>query len=366
MSSIFAYSVNAFAIAVLAIFGLREFAIRVGMVDRPNARKKHQGIIPVYGGIAVSLGFASSALGFSAPLRVPWYCAIAFGLLLVLGAVDDRFGLRAGPRLVVQTLAGLLLVTFGASVPLNVNAIIPTENLPILVSATICVGFIVGMTNAINMMDGIDGLAGLTAVGGLIWTAVLGAWVGQPAVAVHAVVLACAAVGFLLFNMRHPWHARGSVFLGDAGAMTLGAALAYFMVQLSTDTNGPSFLVLLWLVIVPVTDTLSLIVRRLIAGQSPLAADRRHLHHLLLDRGLTEAQASSLIAGTSAFCGAIGTLAIIMGINPGIMIAGLSVPVLLHTAFVFVAPVQDVDKPGRRSGSGLQSVPVTDHREKQG
>jgi UDP-GlcNAc:undecaprenyl-phosphate GlcNAc-1-phosphate transferase len=143
--------------------------------------------------------------------------------------------------------------------------------------------------------------------------------------------------GFLIFNMRSPWRIRASIFLGDAGSMALGATIAYGILLLASDKSPAPFMALLWIVIIPVTDTLSLMIRRVLAGRSPMSADRWHLHHLLLDAGFMPMATTNIILVASAVCGGIGYLGIRNDVPEVVMAAGLLIPVGIHTLFVMAA-----------------------------
>jgi UDP-GlcNAc:undecaprenyl-phosphate GlcNAc-1-phosphate transferase len=217
----------------------------------------------------------------------------------------------------------------------------------------VAVLFVVGLINSWNMIDGVDGLAGGGAAVALFWLAVIASLKGAGELVLPIVVLLAAVCGFLVFNMRSPWVARAKIFLGDAGSTALGAAIAYLVITLSIRGNI-AFSVLLWIVIIPVLDTLSLIVRRLHAGRSPLAADRWHLHHLLLDRSVSPAMTTIIIIAASAICGGIGCISIVTGASNFTMTLALVVPLVAHSAFVFYASVADSGSLQRRPAAASQ------------
>jgi UDP-GlcNAc:undecaprenyl-phosphate GlcNAc-1-phosphate transferase len=198
----------------------------------------------------------------------------------------------------------------------------------------VAVLFIVGCCNAVNMLDGVDGLAGGYLALSCFWLALIAQAAGRGDVAVEALVLMAALVGFLVFNLRHRWRARASVFMGDAGSTMLGAVVAYLLVRLASGPGALSFPMLLWLVIVPVTDTLILAVTRIAAGHSPFRPDRRHLHHLLQDRGFTPGQTAALLIAASCLCGAVAYGGLLLAVPDGVIVLGLAAPVALHIGFV--------------------------------
>ncbi len=206
--------------------------------------------------------------------------------------------------------------------------------MPWLSRRSLAVIFIVGTTNAVNMLDGVDGLAGGYLTLSFFWLALLAQSIDRLDIAVEALVLMSAIVGFLVFNLRNRWRSRAAVFMGDAGSTMLGTAIAFLILKLASGDNSLSFSLLLWLVIVPITDTLVLICTRMAAGHSPFRPDRLHLHHLLQERGLSCGQTTALLIAVSFLCGAIAYGALVMGIPDPVMLAALIVPVGLHVGFV--------------------------------
>lgn len=334
LPNLYAHLLNAILTTVLLIEVMRRVAPGFRLVDLPDLRKQHEGAVPLCGGLAIFGAFLITALGFDGHHEVPWYMAAGIGILVLTGAADDRWGLRAATRLVIQLCAALSLILPGMSLSIHLGYV---GELPVLLSpllgGALALVFLVGSVNAINMLDGIDGLAGASVAAALFWLALIAAHVGDTDVVLQALVLLAATIGFLVFNMRHPWRSKASVFLGDAGSAMLGAFLAYFVVRLSTGSSV-AFVSALWILVIPFMDTLSLIMRRIAARRSPFSPDRMHLHHLLVDRGMPHAQAAVLIAGVSALCGAIGYFGILFGVPDILMALGLAIPVAAHVAAV--------------------------------
>jgi UDP-GlcNAc:undecaprenyl-phosphate GlcNAc-1-phosphate transferase len=154
---------------------------------------------------------------------------------------------------------------------------------------------------------------------------------------VLALLLCFCLLGFLVFNLRHRWRDRASVFLGDAGSLMLGAILGFLAISLSQQSDGRSLspVAALWICAVPLIDTASLTLRRLAAGQSPFTSDRRHLHHLMLQAGLTVNEVVAMLVMISAVCGAIGVLGWYVGVPDDVLFLGLVGPIGLHAWFSF-------------------------------
>jgi len=333
---------NGLLLSILLIVALKPAAADLRLVDLPDARKWHNGPVPLCGGLAIFVAFIFGGLGLDQSHWLPWNLAAGFLILVLIGFADDRWRLTPLPRLAVQSIGAAVLLWGHAPVLIAGTGLEAGWHLAGAPLAVIGLLFIVGAANATNMLDGADGLAGATVAVALVWLALIGIHVGDLFVGSQALVLAAAVVGFLLFNARHPWRASASIFMGDAGSMLLGGALAVFVLHLasgSSATPAVPFVTLLWVVIIPICDTLSLIIRRVSFGRSPLSADRWHLHHLLLDCGVPPAAVAPIIAGVSGLCGAVAYCGVLLSV-PGILLfLGLIVPVLSHT--VFVLAMQD-------------------------
>ncbi|SES42109.1 MraY family glycosyltransferase [Rhizobium sp. NFR03] len=328
-----------FLLGVIFVATGRRLCVAFGLVDRPDfARKRHRGSIPLCGGVAIFATFAcASQLGpGSSLLSVPFWLGLA--LIVGIGVLDDRLSLSAGGRLTVQLLVSILIAGSLQTGSLSFGVLdLPDTVVLLPVLFLICVVFMTGLINAWNMLDGIDGLAGGTAAVSLVWLIVIATFAGMPDLIRSLETLLVCICAFLVFNMRSPWRARASVFLGDAGSTALGMVIACAILMIATASPVVSFSALLWVVFLPIADTLSLIVRRILAGRSPMSADRWHLHHLLLDHGLTTSSATHTLMIVSALCGGIGYAGIRLGIAGEIMAAALVLPICLHTLFVLVS-----------------------------
>ena len=338
LPNLYPHMLNGFLLSVLLIVGLRPIARELRLLDLPTARKRHYGEVPLCGGLAIFLAFVFGGFGLVEAYRLPWHWLLGLLLLVLIGLADDRWRLPPFPRLAVQALAAaimsagtgaLLLFDTGPSMTWQLSAPPLVGGLSLL--------FIVGTANAINMLDGVDGLAGITVAAALFWLAVIGAHVGDGLVAMQSLMMIAAVLGFLAFNARHPWRRQASIFLGDSGSMILGGLLATLILHLASSGRAVpavSYVALLWLVILPICDTLSLVVRRVAASRSPLSSDRWHLHHLLLDSGVPIAAVAPIVGGISALCGVVAYCGIVFRVPDFYLALSLLVPIAAHTAFV--------------------------------
>ncbi|MBD8554084.1 undecaprenyl/decaprenyl-phosphate alpha-N-acetylglucosaminyl 1-phosphate transferase [Rhizobium sp. CFBP 8762] len=321
---------------VVLVMVLRWAAVPLSLLDAPDHRKKHDGNIPMCGGIAMFIAFTLGGVASDNWFGLNGAFWMAILCIVAIGVVDDRLKLPAITRFVVQIVMAVAMMSAAGWHAVSLG-LPDTVALPLFVSIgmlVVSVLFIVGLVNAWNMVDGVDGLAGGTATVALIWLLCVAVLEDIGGLTGAIVTLLAALTGFLFFNLRSPWRRRASVFLGDAGSTALGAFIAFIVVVLSSGRAGVPFQILLWMVIVPILDTLSLIARRLIARRNPMSADRWHLHHLLIDSGFTPAMTTALIVLASALLGGIGYLGLIFDLPADAMALGLLLPALGHTLLV--------------------------------
>jgi len=299
----------ALAATIVLIVLLRPLAVYSGLVDVPSQRKSHQVPTPLVGGLAMFggllLGFFLSNNGSDGLSNREVYSFFGAGLLLVAtGVIDDFLDLSPAVRFVAQILAALLMI-FGAGIVLtDLGSMTPSGDLlplgvmavPFTVFATL------GIINALNMCDGLDGLSGsltLTSLSGLIMVASI--W-GSPADMELLPILGAAILGFLLFNLRIFGRERASVFMGDAGSMFLGLALTWYAISLSQgEARALRPSAALWFLMVPIFDAVAMMLRRILKGRSPFAADREHLHHVFLLAGFSVNDTVAVMTGFASF-----------------------------------------------------------------
>ena len=292
-----------------------KWADRLGWVDHPDERKHHAQPVPLTGGIAMCMAFC-----LSLPLVLDTsnaYLPLLAGIVLLalVGVYDDLCQIHPSTRFLFQ-IGAVLIMTLGGEVELiNLGNLLGWGNITLGFMAIPFTLFgVVGVINAFNMMDGLDGLAGGLALIAMGWLLTLNLTAPVPdGLANDALlVLAMVVVGFLCFNLRHPWRVRASVFMGDSGSTMLGFALGWFLVSLSQDRGSQAVMTpmtAVWILAVPLLDTITVMIRRLGAGQNPFNADRQHLHHLLLHRGYSDGQVTALLLVGALISGAVGMAA---------------------------------------------------------
>jgi UDP-GlcNAc:undecaprenyl-phosphate GlcNAc-1-phosphate transferase len=281
---------------------------RAGLLDGPSERKQHQGKVPLTGGIGVFLTilFGTFVLGI-APYTYPMLL-IACAVFLI-GVFDDARHINAGARLLLEFASGILLATFGNIAITNVGNLLALGDIPLLLlTIPLSALAVAGLSNAYNMIDGIDGLAASTIALPLLVLYLLALQTGHPMADAVLLMLVPLAV-FLLFNLGPNNRLIPKMFLGDAGSVTLGFLVTASLVFFSQgDRALIKPVTALWLVTLPLMDMLATMLRRARRGHSLVRADRSHLHHTLMDRGLGRRQTLLLMVGYAALCAILGLL----------------------------------------------------------
>lgn len=297
-----------FIVSFLALIVMRPVAEFIGLVDKPNFRKRHQGVIPLIGGIALFIGNLTFYFMQWQDMRLPELYLSAVTILLIIGVLDDRFDVSPLLRAGIQAgLAGAMIYS-GLSLE-SLGQIIAPFSIELGWLGIIFTIFItIGVINAFNMIDGIDGLlAGLSSVS----FAGLGALMfinGEPTLGYWCFALIFVLFPYALFNLN-VFGAKWKVFMGDSGSTLIGFTIIWILL-LSTQGQGSpiSPITGLWLIAVPLIDMVAVIIRRLKKGKSPFRPDRLHLHHLMMRAGLTSRQALLVITLWAGFCSTIGVL----------------------------------------------------------
>lgn len=352
----------ALATALLATLALQPLARRFGLLDHPAGRKDHALPTPTTGGIAILLGMAAglAALGLLDRIDV---CFLAAGLLLVVvGVLDDLRDLRWWLRVIVQCLAVWIVYLSGVGAA-HVGELFGLKTtglgdwqLPFTMFAT------VGVINAINMSDGVDGLAGGLVLASFCMFGAAAVYSGNFVLAGKLAVFAGAVLGFWLLNMRLPWQSRARVFMGNAGSALLGFAIAWTSFRLTQNDAHPVTPILApWLVATPLMDCVVLVGRRLLHGQSPFHADRNHMHHLMLDGGFRPAQLVLTLMAVNLALGLAASIALKAHVPQPVLVlvyvvmcfAWFGLTMRRERAVAFFAWLR---RPWERAGGGVRGV----------
>ncbi|MFY2763004.1 MraY family glycosyltransferase [Arenimonas sp. MALMAid1274] len=309
----------AFAVVMCAVVipAVLPLARRLGMVDHPGGRKQHDAAIPVIGGLVIFIALALTHLSFESGLSPQSLTFIACaGLLVVVGQLDDLWDLHWSWRIAAQATAALMMIYIAGLQATNLEDVFGfTGSNMGLFAVPFTVFIVVGVINALNMADGVDGLAGSLSLVSLMLFTAFALYGGDLSLAERLLALCGSLVGFLLWNARLPWQPRARVFLGNGGSMLLGFVIAWTSVRLTQDPAHPVSPVLgPWTLALPLIDCVTLMIRRWRQGKSPFAADRHHMHHMLLDAGFSPTWVVLILAGTSLALGIGAAVALKLGI----------------------------------------------------
>jgi UDP-GlcNAc:undecaprenyl-phosphate GlcNAc-1-phosphate transferase len=318
--------VASYALALFVCCGLLHFlrpaAARIGLADEPSDRKSHQGSVPLIGGVAMFCGFALAALTLDIGLTAYRGFFAAAAILVVVGILDDMHELSSRARFGAQILAAVLMAYWGGVVLHDLGALGSGGSAFVLARWEIVFTIFatVGVINALNMSDGVDGLAGGLSLIALLGMAFVADGAGLESEGSLLLLLAVVVVGFLLFNIRMPWQRRARVFMGDAGSMFLGFAITWFLISLSQgEERAMAPVAALWLLMIPLFDTVWLILWRFAQGRSPTSSDVGHLHHVLQMTGMGAATSVWLMLAIAGAGAAAGLMALDSGVAQSTM-----------------------------------------------
>lgn len=305
-----------FIVAFIFLFLLRKLAKKINLVDKPNERKKHNGEIPLVGGISIyftlmlALWFKPELLAFS---DIYVLCS---SVLLLTGVIDDKYDVDFRIRLVVQILISCTMI-FGAGLSLKSLGGLAFGHEVVLgpLGYIVTVFAVLGAINAFNMVDGIDGLLGgltIATFGGLSYISYSD---GQILLAHFCLLMMIVVVPYIVLNLGFPFGIRRKVFMGDAGSMLIGFTVIWVLLQGTQGQKAQMYPVTaLWLIAIPLMDMVTIMVRRVRKGHSPFKPDREHLHHICLRAGLSSRQALCFICLLSLFFILIGIVLELMAV----------------------------------------------------
>ena len=273
-------------------------AERLGLIDHPDAgRKDHASQTPLVGGLAIvgALSLTAWLTQFASQIHPAFWLGLF--IIVLTGTLDDLFELNPYIKFLAQFAAALLMCYWGGLSLESLGNLVSTKLLTLgRFALPLSLFAVIGVVNAINLCDGADGLgAGLVFIA-IFWIAVMAVASGiTPRLGLLLCLLGCIAA-FLAFNLRTPWRSRAAIFLGDAGSLSLGFALAWLTVD-AAQSRPQLFapVTAIWLVAIPISDTIVCMSRRLAKGQNPFHADRTHVHHILIDLGVPVGGAVALI-----------------------------------------------------------------------
>ncbi|HMU08590.1 MAG TPA: MraY family glycosyltransferase [Ferruginibacter sp.] len=292
MDNILLSAALAFLITFFAIPVIIQVAKDKKLFDEPDERKVHKTVIPTLGGLGIFAGFIIATL-MGVPSSVTselQYFAAAATVIFFLGIKDDILVLSASKKFIGQLIAAGIIIKFGGIQITNMHGFLGIYEIPHIASIVLSIFTIIVITNSFNLIDGVDGLAGSL---GLLTTLVFGAYffyAGQLTYAVMAFALAGSTIGFLLYNFS-----PAKIFMGDTGSLLLGLINSILVIKFINVAGNPvsnlpieaapaiGFSILM----IPLFDTLRVFGLRILDRRSPFSPDRTHVHHFLLDLGMS-------------------------------------------------------------------------------
>lgn len=299
-------SILAFMVSVGLTPLVKKIAYKRDWVARINHRTIHQIPIPLLGGTAVFLAYLAGILlvyifaggQYEELLKENLSFVLGGSIILILGIYDDIRGASSYQKFICQILASIIVITLGYKISAIVNPFGGVIELGIW-SIPITIFWLVAISNAFNLIDGLDGLASGIGLGAALTMMFVSLWSNNYISALPAGILAASIAGFLIFNFN-----PAKIFLGDSGSLVIGFWLACFSIN-GTFRSESAVAILIPIIVfsLPILDTFMAFFRRVRKGIHPFKADKKHIHHRLLYIGLSQRQAMLLLSGVSSFWG---------------------------------------------------------------
>ncbi|MEL7597340.1 MAG: MraY family glycosyltransferase [Clostridiaceae bacterium] len=312
---------------------IKNFAIRINAVDIPKDKRKiHKKPIPLLGGMAIYISFVITMLLKEGRLGKSEIGILIGATIIVIGGlIDDLKDIRPWQKLLFQVSAAVVLILFGVEIAVVTNPF-PSNSLFLKLgwlSIPITIFWVVGITNAINLIDGVDGLAAGVAFICSATIFIIAALNGRREAALLTAILSGAIFGFLPYNFN-----PASIFMGDTGAQLLGFLLSAISLK-GTIKSATAFAIAVPILAfgLPIYDTLFAMIRRKINGKPIMQADRGHLHHRLLDMGLSQKQVVIIMYLTSAVLGGISIIAMQMSTTRSYFLLTIVILIIVFAAW---------------------------------
>ncbi len=315
---------TAFFVALILLIVMTPLAHQFGLVDQPSIRKRHSGIVPLTGGVAIFMAALVASVATDVWMKNNPLFFTASAFIVLLGMLDDRFQLSAKGRLLCQFGVAAIMAWSAQNYITSLGNIIGTGDVFFgLGGYFFTVVCVVGVINAFNMIDGIDGLAGgmslivlLSVVGFLLAS-------GNGGAIMEPLIIVAAIVPFLAFNLSWKGFKGNKIFMGDAGSMFVGLTIVWLLVD-HTQGEGAAFrpITAVWLIGLPLMDMAAIMYRRARKGQSVLRPDRKHLHNIFMRAGFSSRQSLIAILGIGALYCLVGVLGEVYQVPEYIMFFG--------------------------------------------
>ncbi len=316
---------------------VKRFAVKINAIDVPkDNRRIHKKPIPLLGGLAIYFSFVSTLILKTGQLTKPEKGIIIGATIIVIGGfLDDKFEIKPWQKLLFQIAAASSLIIYGVNImritnPLAKAGIDTYINVGML-SVPLTIIWVVGITNALNLIDGLDGLAGGVAFISAVTIFIIALLNKRMDAATLTCILSCSILGFLPYNFN-----PASIFMGDTGAQLLGFLLAAISIEGAIKSAAAFAIAVPILALgIPIYDTLFAMIRRKINGKPIMQADKGHLHHRLLDMGLSQRQAVIIMYLISAVLGSFAIIAMQISTQRSYFLLAMVMIVLVIIAWKF-------------------------------
>ncbi|MGF1684930.1 UDP-N-acetylglucosamine--undecaprenyl-phosphate N-acetylglucosaminephosphotransferase [Photobacterium minamisatsumaniensis] len=337
--------------SLTALFLLRKFAKRIGLVDKPNSRKHHQGAVPLVGGIAICVCLAQYLYYRPELLNDSGLYIFCIVTLTIVGAIDDKFDVDFKLRLLLQGALSLCMIYF-AGLELNtLGNLLGFGHIKLgALGYVITILAVVGAINAFNMVDGIDGLLGGLSIVTFGALAYILYFDGRPALGYILLIIIVAIIPYILLNLG-AFGRRRKVFMGDAGSMIIGFTVIWMLLLASQGGHKPPLrpVTALWLIAVPLMDMVAIMIRRIRRGDSPFKPDREHLHHVFQRLGLNSVQTLITICSIASAFAIFGIYGELANIEEYLMFwlfiaCFISYLMILNNIWVITAKIKKIKK----------------------
>ena len=316
-------------IAVLGLIPLaKKFAKRSGYVDEPGGRKDHAAPIAPIGGLVIFPVYMVAMIVFGGDFSRLGVFFLGLIALLITGAFDEKKHLNAWLKFFIQLAVTFVVVVWGEARVYQLGNLFGLGDVGLtFMSIPFSMAAVMLLINAVNLMDGLDGLAAGYSFVALFWMVFACVMAGDAHWMMILAPLMGAVAGFLVYNMRHPYRARATVFLGDAGSMGLGLALSCLCIALAYQKHQMTPPILppisvAWILALPIIDTCAQFYRRVREGKHPFTPDRGHFHHHFIHAGIPVGETTPAILGLAFILGAIGFLGVRLGLPQFVLTIG--------------------------------------------
>lgn len=330
--------------ALASLFVARKVARKVGLVDKPNARKHHNGHVPLVGGVSIYISIWILFL-----LQPNWFPAfnlyiLCITLLLFVGLLDDRFDLPVTPRIFLQAIVAIIMMYSGLHLATLGNVFFGYEVRLGVIGYFITIFAVMCAINAFNMVDGIDGLLGALSCVSFASLGIIFYLHGQNQLSQWCICLMIACLPYILLNLGIPWGRKFKVFMGDAGSTLIGFTMIWLLV-LATQGDNPAIhpVTALWLIAVPLMDMVRVMISRIRRGDSPFKPDREHLHHILLKYGFKHSTALFIVLIISVLFSGLGIVA-----NEANLPQFITLILFIASFFIFVRFINSLSNKSRK------------------